>query len=84
MDAIQDYTLVTTIAIGLLVVSQLLFLLMVTILVFRINRIVKSVRQTSDMSRDFVRSLREEQLKRVPLWQLGLFAFKRAQVLRKK
>lgn len=84
MEAVQDYTLITTIAVALLVLGQLVFFAVTVILLLRMNKLVTKLRQTSDMSKDFIKSLRQEQLRRVPLWQLGLFAYKKARSLRRR
>lgn len=84
MEDIQTYTQITTIAVCLLAVCQIIFLIAVTILLTRLNKLVKNVKQTTDMSKDFVQSLREQQLKQIPLWKLGIFAFKQARTLKRR
>ena len=84
MDDIQNYALVTTIAVCLLALSQIIFLVFLTTFLTKAKKAVNNIQQTSDMSKDFIRSLRDEQLRRVSLWQLGLFAFKRAKSMKRK
>ena len=82
MDNIQTYTQITTAAVVLLVLSQLIFLIVTVTILSKVKKLVNNLQQTSNMGKAFMQSLREQQLKHVPLWKLGLFAFKRARSLR--
>lgn len=84
MDEIQIFALVVTIAIGLLVVAQVVFLLALTLVLTRVARTIRNVKQTTEMSKEFVSALRQEQMRNGPLWLLGWFAFKKAQFMRNK
>ena len=83
MEDIQTYTQVTTVAVCLLIVCQVVFLIVITVILTRLNKLVKNVKQTTDMSKEFVSSLRDQQLQQAPLWKLGIFAFKKARSLKK-
>lgn len=83
MDEVQIYALITTIAVCLLVLSQVIVLVIVGVVASRIGKTVRNIKQTSEMSKEFIASLREEQSRRGPLWTLGLYAIKKAQYLNK-
>lgn len=83
MDDIQIYTLITTIAVCLLILSQVVVLIIVGVVAARVGKTVRNIKQTTEMGKEFLTSLREEQSRRGPLWALGLYAFKKAHNLSK-
>jgi uncharacterized protein YoxC len=76
MNDLTDYTLVTTIAVVLLTVAQLLFLVVVTIVGLKLLKVLKKANETVTMSKEFMSGLREQQLKSTSMFKLGLFAMK--------
>ncbi len=84
MNEIADYALVTTIAVVLLAIAQIIFLVVITVLGLKILNVVREASQTVSMSKEFVTSLREQQRREVSLFKLGLFAFKQFGRLKRK
>lgn len=76
MENVQTYIQITTIAVCLLVLCQIAFLAILIAILIKLRKIVNNIHQTTDISKQFILSLREEQLKRVSIWKLWFTAFK--------
>ncbi len=84
MNELSDYALVTTIAVVLLAIGQIIFLIVITVLGLKILNIVRDATQTVSMGKEFVTSLREQQRRDASLFKLGIFAMKQFGRLRRK
>ncbi len=83
MDDVGNYVQITTIAIVILVAMQVVFLVVLAAVGMRIFAILKSIKQTTKMSKEFVGAMREQQIKNSSLMKLGIFAFKNMKGLKR-
>lgn len=83
MEEIANYAQVTTVAVIILVVMQVLLLAVATALGLKLYFLVKRVSATAKMSKDFMVDLREQQIKNSSIARLGMFAFKNFKKIRK-
>lgn len=84
MNDLTDYAMITTIAVVLLAVTQIVFLAIVSFLAFRLYKIVKTAQSTVTLTKEFVRSLRFQQAANNSVIKLMWFAARRLQGMARK
>lgn len=84
MNELNDYAMITTIAVVLLAVGQIIMAAVVTVVVFKIMKLINTLNYSAEQGKEFIASLRNQQQKGSSPLKMLIFAAKRFGSLRKR